>query len=59
MPNVAPYVKPPAPEAKRRVYVLPAATIRAIREYGFQNGCRSEAEAVRLLLDAALKAKGV
>ncbi len=52
------YVRPPAPEAKRRVYVLPAATIRAIREYGFQNGCQSEVEAVRRLLAVGLKAEG-
>lgn len=52
------YVRPPANPAERRVYVLPAEMVDRIREYGFKEGCRSEVDAVRLLLDAALSQRG-
>jgi len=53
------YVRPPPVPAERRVYELPGELVQRIREYGYQEGCRSEVEAARALLDAALKARGI
>lgn len=52
------YVRPPAQPAERRVYMLPADMVDRIREYGFREGCRSEVEAVRLLLNISLTQRG-
>jgi hypothetical protein len=50
------YERPKQPDMERRVYILPSQMADAIREYGFANGCPSEVEAVRQLLNTALKA---
>lgn len=52
------YVRPPLPPAQRCVYMLPAEMVKAIHDFGFKTGCQSEVEAVRVLLDEALKRRG-
>lgn len=52
------YVRPPAQPAERRVYVLPAVMVESIHAFGRAAGCQSEVEAVRILLDEALKRRG-
>ncbi|GHA13155.1 hypothetical protein GCM10007989_04670 [Devosia pacifica] len=49
---------PPAPvETQRRVYALPADLVERIVEYQREKGYPSEVEAVRRLLDDALKSR--
>ncbi len=52
------YVRPQPGQSERRVYVLPASLVQAIHQFGYENDCRSEVEAVRRLLDIGLKAAG-
>lgn len=51
------YTKPPSPPMKRRVYVLPAEMVDRIMAFGFDNGCASEVEAVRTLIQQALETR--
>lgn len=54
------YIRPSKPEGsdQRRVYVLPASMVEQIHKFGHETGCRSEVEAVRKLLDQALRERG-
>jgi hypothetical protein len=54
------YIRPAKPEGsdRRRVYVLPSVLVEQIHKFGHDTGCKSEVEAVRKLLDAALRKRG-
>ena len=52
------YVAPPPKPTERRVYLLPVDMVDGIHAFGQAAGCQSEVEAVRILLDQALKARG-
>lgn len=48
---------PDTPSTQRRVYALPTETVERIVEYQKEKGFQSEVEAVRRLLDEALKSR--